>query len=527
MPGFWRKCRIAFRWTRYCFWLLVILALFALAWVNEVGFPDFVKQRLAAAVRERGVTLEFSRMRWRLIHGIVAENVIIGDRQVHGGKPLLTAGQIQLRLDYEALVRGKFQLSGVVVRDGIFTLPVTATSRFAFLNMQGEVRFLPDDTWSLDELKADFSGVKLRLAGQMAHATDVTKWQLFAGQKPSGGQGALAQPLRDVSDALVKIKFTGQPQISATLNGDARDVHSFTLQVNASAPGIMSPWFDTRELQFAASVTAPTAAPADFDAALAFWTNALPFRATWTARAAGLDLRNFSAHSMECGGEWSAPQLAVTKCSAQFGGGKINLSAALDVKTRELNFTNASAFDPHSVKIFLPESARGWLAEILWTQPPSLAVDGLLTLPAWTNNAADWRGLIGPAARLHGELACTNAVVHGQTLDLVRTHFNYANQIWSAPDLKFTQGRTRLEFSGEESTVTDNIRAALRGYLDAETVRPFLPTNVSTPLFQIVKLAPILSSAQKRTKAWRPMSLMGTGCWSFSTRNRSAPTARR
>src|SRR5580692_8881636 len=100
MPGFWRNCRTCFRWTRYALWLLVVLAMLALGWANVIGIPDFLQKKIAGALREHGVPVEFSRMRWRFIHGIVAENVIVGDIANRASKPLLTAGQIQLRLDY-------------------------------------------------------------------------------------------------------------------------------------------------------------------------------------------------------------------------------------------------------------------------------------------------------------------------------------------------------------------------------------------------------------------------------------------
>jgi len=492
MPGFWRKCRIAFRWTRYCLWLLVVLALLALAWINVVGFPNFVKTRLVAALQERGVTLDFSRLRWRFIHGIVAENVIIGDKQIHSDKALLTAGQIQLRLDYDALIHRKFHLTGVVVRDGIFTLPVNPTNRLVVLNMQAEVSFRPDETWSLDELRADFSGVKIRLAGEVANAPEVIKWKLFTGPK-TGAQGALSQPLQDLSTTLTKIKFEQPPQINATLNGDARDVHSFVLFVNANTPAVTTPWFSAHGLQLAASLTAPADAPTNFDASMAFWTNALPFRVAWVTRATHFGLNDLEAGAIECAGTWSAPQLAISRLCANPGGGRINLSAALDVATRQLDFTNASAFDPHVLKAFLPPATRDYLAEILWTQPPSLMLDGRVIWPAWTNHTPDWHEFIGPATRLHGEFACTNAIVRGLTVDLARTHFNYANQIWSAPDLRFEQGRTQLGISGEASAATENFRANLCGNFAAETVRPFLPTNVAAPLFRLVKLGEPLS----------------------------------
>jgi hypothetical protein len=472
---------------RYCLWLLVVLALLGLAWINVVGFPDFVKQRVTAALQERGVTLEFSRMRWRFIRGIVVENAIIGDRQVHSDKPVFTAGQIQLRLDYGALAHRKFQLTGVVMRDGILTLPINPTNRLVVLNVQSEVSFRPDDTWSLDELRADFSGAKIRLSGQVAHAPEAMKWRIFGGPK-TGGQGALSHPLQDLSTTLAKIRFERPPQINATLHGDARDVHSFVLFVNADTPAVTTPWFSAHGLQFAANFTAPADAPVNFDSSLDFWTNALPFHVAWITRADQLDLKDLDAGKVECDGVWSAPQLAVTRFSCQPGGGKMNSSAALNVATRRLDFTNASAFDPHVLKPFLTGTARDRLADILWTQPPSLTLDGRFTWPAWTNRAMDWHKLIDSVPELHGEFACTNAIVRGLAVDLARTHFSYANLIWGAPDVQLVQGRTQLAIGGEFSAATANLRAVLRGNLDAETVKPFLPANVSEPVFRLVKV---------------------------------------
>ena len=61
--GFWRKCRIVFTCARFAVWAGVLLVLAAVAWFNLVGLPGFLKTRLIAALHERGVQLEFSRMR--------------------------------------------------------------------------------------------------------------------------------------------------------------------------------------------------------------------------------------------------------------------------------------------------------------------------------------------------------------------------------------------------------------------------------------------------------------------------------
>jgi hypothetical protein len=486
--SFWRKCRIALRWTRYLVWCVLVLALLALAWVNVVGVPDFVKSRIVASLGERGVHLEFTRMRWRMIRGLVAENVIVGDRLARAENPRLTAGQIQLRLDYAALLKRKFQLTGVVVRDGIFTLPLSSTNRLAFTGVQSEVRFLPGDTWALDELRAEFSGgIRLRLAGEMAHAPEAAHWEIFAGKKP-GGQSTTSGSLEEFSRTLAKIHFERPLQVSAQVTGDARDVHSFTVQLNADAPDVVTPWFSARGLQAAGKFSIPADALDSPDVALGFWTNALPFRLAWISRAAELEMTNLSLRALECGGEWRAPVLSVGKISARSASGQLDAAASLDVTTRELQFTNRSAFDLHLLQPFLPSPARAQVAEVLWTQPPRLDCEGRLTLPAWTNDAADWRELFGPTARLNGEFAATNAVLHGQTVELARTRFSYANHIWSVPDLQLQQGRTQLEFSGEQSVATENFRGTLRGAFDLATAKLFLPTNVNAIVSQIVTL---------------------------------------
>src|SRR5271154_5840184 len=102
-PGFWRKCRMCFRWFRISAWLTLIAAICTAVWFNRVGLPDFLKTRLVATLHERGIELEFTRMRLRFERGIVAENVRIGQVQANGG-PVLSLAESQLRLNFRALL---------------------------------------------------------------------------------------------------------------------------------------------------------------------------------------------------------------------------------------------------------------------------------------------------------------------------------------------------------------------------------------------------------------------------------------
>src|ERR1017187_1359130 len=321
MPGFWRKCRIAFRCVRFTVWAAVLLALAAFAWFNVVGLPGFLKTRLVAALHERGVELEFTRMRLRRVRGLICDNVRIGAAQNSGG-PVLTAREVQLRVNYPALLHRRLQVDGLVLHQGNFMLPLSPTNFLALTNLQTELRFEVDDTWVLDQFRAELHGASLSLGAEIAHAPEFRNWKMFTGRK-TGDYGTTQSSLKNFSDTLEQIHFQGRPQLNARLNGDARDVHSITLNVNARAPGVQTPWFSAQDLQFAARLSAPADAPEKIDPAWSFSTNLQPFRLEWTARGTDLKSAGLDAGAVECNGLWSAPELAVTKLSAQLGGGPL------------------------------------------------------------------------------------------------------------------------------------------------------------------------------------------------------------
>ena len=190
MPGFWRQCRIAFRCVRFAAWGIALLALGAFAWFNLVGLPGFLKTRLVTALHQRGVALEFSRMRLRLIHGFVCDNVHLGGTNAPAGAAF-SAGEVQLQLNFPALLRRELQVDGLVVRNGRVTLPLTPTNALALTNLQTQLRFAADDTWSLDHFSADCNGVRLRVSGEVAHAPEIRGWKMFSGPA-AGDSGSLA-----------------------------------------------------------------------------------------------------------------------------------------------------------------------------------------------------------------------------------------------------------------------------------------------------------------------------------------------
>lgn len=505
--GFWRKCRITFRWFRFTVWLLLLALLGALLWFNRVGLPDFLKNRLVAALREQGVELEFSRMRLSFGRGLVADNVRAGEPGTDNGASF-TARYVQLGLDYDALRHRRLALDGLVLLDGVFTLPLSPTNALTLTNLQADLRFGAGDTWSLDHLRADIAGARISLAGEMIHPREALNWKIFSGTAAGGDRGAAVAMLKEFSDLLAQIHFHGEPQLRLKIAGDGRNVHSIRIQFDGAAAGVRTPWFAAREIQTAVLLTAPASAPTNTDGALGFWTNLQPFRVAWSARLGELRSKKLDADSLVCAGLWAAPALAVTNFSAQLGGGNVHAAATLDVPSRRLKFEGGSSFDLHRIAGWLPESARVPLAEISWAKPPALKAEGSVGLPPWTNRADRFE----PALKLSGDLALAAFTVRGVKLDRLQTRFGYGDQVWDLPDLALAQGRTELRLSGQASAATRNIHFRLDGKIDAECTRSFLaPSNAAT-IFSILSLPePLALALDVRGNLGEPDRLMVTG----------------
>jgi hypothetical protein len=508
-PGFWHKCRVGFRWCRISLWLVVLAVLCSIIWVNKIGLPDFLKTRLVATLHERGINLEFSRMRLHFVRGIVAEQVRIGGTRTAG--PLLTLAEVQLQLDFPALLRRQVSVDGLYLRQGRLVWPLSPTNRLQLDNIQAALRFQTNDTWSLDHFQADFAGASITLGGQISHAPELRNWEMFRGSG-SNSLSSWQTELQTFSDTFDQIHFTGPPQLDLAVSGDARNVHSFLIRLQVAAPAVQSPWFAARDLQLSASLTVPADAPANFSATWGLWTNLQPYQLEWAVRASRLQTAKIDAADVAAGGFWRAPEMAVTNLSVGLGGGRLEANAGLNVATRELMFTNVSCFDVHLLDPFLTERTRQRLAEISWSQPPSLQIGGAMVLPAWTNVQPDWRGEVLPTLRLAGRLAVTNVTVHGATIDTVHVNFTRSMQYWNVSDLAIVQSRTRLELNGSEDDMVGNFHWQIRGFVDPESARPFLTDSNVVQGLELVKLAEPLAldvTVSGRLFAWDTLVVNG------------------
>ena len=250
---FWRRAKLTFRWFRIAVLLLVLAVLCALVWLNRVGLPDFLKQRLLAELRAQGVEVEFSRMRLRY-HGIVAENVRIEQARQSAG-PRASAAELAFRFDHDALWRRQLKLRGVALSDGRLVLPLAASNaslrEIVVERLQTQVDFHGGDRWQLSAFEGHCFGTDFRLTGSLAHAP-----ALLAIKVPS--DAAAAQRRAEFWNTLVaelqKIVFTPAATLKGTFSGDAQMLETSSFHIELAAPHFNSPWATGRELSLALDV---------------------------------------------------------------------------------------------------------------------------------------------------------------------------------------------------------------------------------------------------------------------------------
>ena len=250
--SFWRRCRIAFRWCRITVWLVLLILVSGFYYVNQIGLPDFVKSRVLQTVRAHGIQLEFSRIRCRVIRGIVAENVRLGGVQPEVS-PSFSIGEIQIRLDHHALLHRRLQVDELILHKGEMKWALSPTNLLILTNIECHLSFETNETWLLEKFSADFAATRLSVSGRVVHAPELQNWPLFQARTTEHREPLQVQ-IKRISDVFNRIDLAGSPRFDLKINGDARDIASFNLGLTLDASGAESPWGSVKHAAFSANI---------------------------------------------------------------------------------------------------------------------------------------------------------------------------------------------------------------------------------------------------------------------------------
>lgn len=237
-----RFCWGGFRWGVRCGYLLIVLAGYALFHLASVGFPEFLKEPLLARVRAQGLELDFARIRFIPLRGMIADQVNVrlpgeADRR------LLHFREFVLRFDWRPLLTlAPPRLSAVSFSGGEAARAVEGAPRepaavLRLTQVAGALEFPSDDEWRLTWLDAAVNGMHLEVMGTLKHPAFVR-----ARSSPSSRRSPDFQSphLARVLNHLDRMSFTEPPKVDLQFAVDGEQLQRSVLQMRFGTSGVRS-----------------------------------------------------------------------------------------------------------------------------------------------------------------------------------------------------------------------------------------------------------------------------------------------
>ncbi len=247
--GFWWKCRRVVRWCRITLLSALLLAMGGLIYLNSSGVPEFMRERLREELLAHGLDAQFSRLRLKWYHGLVADDLQLRQAGRHDS-PVITMDEASIRLDNAALRRFEFHVESLIIRQGRCSLPLGSKdqpySSFDIEGIRAELRLLPNDQWELDEFEAECLGAKLSLTGTLTNASALGKGLKV--ESTNELRGAWKAQLKQVRRIADQFRFETKPEIRLALTGDGRQPAAFRSRLSLTSGRAQSPWLNADHL---------------------------------------------------------------------------------------------------------------------------------------------------------------------------------------------------------------------------------------------------------------------------------------
>ena len=246
----------AFKWCRVTLLLAVLLVVAALAYLQLVGLPDFLKHPLLRALRQRGFDAQFASARLGWGPSIIIENAAFSPTRPSSGLQL-SAGWTQLKLNAAALLRARLQVDSFEVLQAGLNLPVSPTNQAPLSLSDVNLRVtLPSNNLALlNDGSAWFHGIRIHLNGEIRDFLSMRDWKLSTPSVSIAGQAGPAPhaPRLTAWEILEKIHFAGAPELNLHFFADGRDRNTLRAELEFSAGGAQTPWGQSGPLHLRAA----------------------------------------------------------------------------------------------------------------------------------------------------------------------------------------------------------------------------------------------------------------------------------
>jgi hypothetical protein len=468
-----RAARTVFRWCRITIWFAVLIVVAALAYLHLVGLPDFLKPPLLQMVRDRGFDARFTSARLAWGPAIFIENAGFSPTNRLSG-PRLSAGLTEVKLNWAALLHCRLKADSAEVLNGLVKIPVA--ERYGKIisldHVQLRMRLFSNDVAQLNDFRAMFRGIRIRIDGEVTNFASMADWKLpVRWQAPPEQTNASHSSPANVLD---QFHFGQNSRLDIYFSADGRDINTLRADAVFLTPAIETPWVSASGFRLraaAAHLLDVTHRP--FVQARATANN---FTTRWgTGTNAALTAAFFPDASTPFN---AALDFAVNDLESEWE----STNGPNRVRVRQLWWDGEAALSPGN---FRPESVQGTLravgADSPWGSAGSLSfslkADRSTTLASPDANWGTWTRL-SPYA-LSGRLAATNIQSPKLQLDAVALEAT-----WRAPQLAISNLDCRLYEGRLEGGAELNIDARELHLHAAADFNPHGISHVLTPAAQ-------------------------------------------
>ncbi len=240
-----RYCLTAFKWCRVTVLLVVLLVVSAVAYLQLVGLPDFLKNPLLSALRQRGFEAQFASARLGWGASIIIENASFSPTNQATG-PHLSAGWTQLQLNAHALLQRRLQVESFLILDASLRIPLAPSNGppLTLTDVNLSVALASNNLAIIHDASAWTRGVRVHVNGEIRNYYSLRDWTSPLPSVPSAAPPKLAPsaPRPTPWQVVQTIFFAGAPELNIHLSADGKDENSFRAELQFTAAGTQSPW---------------------------------------------------------------------------------------------------------------------------------------------------------------------------------------------------------------------------------------------------------------------------------------------
>jgi hypothetical protein len=251
-----RSCLRVFKWCRVTVLLAVLLVVAALTYLQLVGLPDFLKNPLLRALRQRGFDAQFVSARLGWGPSIIIENAAFSPTNQASG-PRLSAGWTDLKLNAAALLQARLQVDSFQVLDASLRISVSPTNEepLSMTEVNLSVTLSSNNLALLHDGSAWSRGIRIHINGEIRNFLSMRDWKFslpsLPAPIPAAGQPKPA-PRPTAWEALRNIHFTGTPELDLHFYADGRDQNTLRAELKFTADSTETPWGQSGPLQLSA-----------------------------------------------------------------------------------------------------------------------------------------------------------------------------------------------------------------------------------------------------------------------------------